>query len=118
MRHKNKGIILDRKKASREALLRNLATSLILFEKIKTTQAKAKAVQPFVEHYIHIGKKGGLTARRKLLQDLYDKNAVKKLLEYYPKRFSTRTSGYTRIIKIKPRLGDGAKMTQIEILPL
>ena len=66
MRHRNSGKILDRKKGPREALLRNLATSIVLFEKVKTTKAKAKAVRPLVERMITAGKRGGLVSRRKL----------------------------------------------------
>ena len=71
MRHRHKGKILDRKKEPRRALLRSLATSLILYEKIKTTEAKAKAVRPYIEKMITKGKKGTLAARRELLKDLY-----------------------------------------------
>ena len=65
MRHRNKGKILDRKKSPREALLRNLATSVVLYEKVRTTRAKAKAVAPLVEKYITLAKKGDLAARRR-----------------------------------------------------
>lgn len=116
MRHQKRGKILDRKKAPREALLRNLATSVILYEKVQTTQAKAKAVRPIVERLITTAKKNDLTARRQLLAVLYHKNAVKKALEVLGPRYKDRQGGYTRITKIGQRQGDGAKVAQIEFV--
>ena len=81
MRHRVKKTILGRTKAPRNALLRNLATSLILYEKMKTTETKAKFVRPYVEKLITLGKKNDLHARRELLSKLYDGSAVKKVLE-------------------------------------
>lgn len=116
MRHRKKGKILDREKASRQALLRNLATSLIFYEKIKTTEAKAKALRPVVEKMISKGKKGTLHARRELLKDLYLENAVKKIMEELGPRYKERAGGYTRIVKLGHRQGDGAEMVQIEFV--
>lgn len=116
MRHRNKGKILDRKKAPRKALLRNLATSVILYEKIKTTTTKAKAVKPLVEKMVTIAKKNDLTARRRLLEVLYNKKAVAKALEVLGPRYQTRKGGYTRITKIGIRKGDGAEVSQIEFV--
>lgn len=116
MRHQKKGKILGRKQGPKRALLKNLAASVILHEKVKTTKAKAKAVQPVVEKLITSGKKGDLNARRKLLSYLPDENAVKKVLEEVAPKYKERAGGYTRIVKIGPRRGDGAEMVQIELV--
>ena len=116
MRHRKKGKILDRKKAPREALLRNLATSIVLYEKVKTTEAKAKAVKPLVEKAITTSKAGTLAARRNLMKVFYTEQPVKKLLEVLGPRYQERPGGYARIIKLGPRKGDGADMVQIELV--
>ena len=116
MRHRKKGKILDRKKASRKALLRSLATSLVLYEKIKTTEAKAKALKPIIEKLITKGKKNDLTSRRELHKYLYLANAVKKVLEDLSPRYKDRKGGYTRIIRLNSRQGDAAQMVQIEFV--
>lgn len=116
MRHRSKTKILGREKAPRQALLRGLATSVIIYEKVKTTEAKAKAVKPVVEKLITTAKKNDLTARRKLLSVLYHKNAVNKALEVLGPRYQDRKGGYTRIVKLGKRQGDGAEMVQIEFV--
>lgn len=116
MRHRNKTKILDRKKAPREALLRNLATSVILYEKVTTTTAKAKAIRPIVEKLVTIAKTNDLQSRRKLLEVLYDKNAVAKALEVLGPRYKERNGGYTRITALGKRQGDGADVSQIEFV--
>lgn len=116
MRHRVKGKILDRKKEPREMMLKNLAASVLIFEKIKTTEAKARAVKPLVEKLITVAKKGGLAARRKLIVSLPQKMAVKKAMEVLGKRYEERNGGYTRIIKLGARQGDGAEMARIELV--
>lgn len=116
MRHRNKNKILDRAKAPRELMIRNLASSLILYEKIKTTKAKAQVVRPVVEKMISSAKAGDLNARRGLIKVLLQKNAVKKAIEVLGKRYLERPGGYTRIIKLDNRKGDGAQMVQIELV--
>lgn len=116
MRHRVKGKILGREKASREMMLRNLASSILIYEKVKTTEAKAKAVKPIVEKMITVAKFGDLTARRKLIDTLPQKLAVKKAMEVLGKRYQDRNGGYTRIIKLGNREGDGAKVVQIELV--
>lgn len=116
MRHRKKGKILDRKKASRKALLRNLATSVIVYEKVKTTKAKARAVKPLVEKLVTLAKKNDLATRRKLLEILYHKKAVNKILEVLGPRYKDRHGGYTRIINLGRRQGDGAEIVQIEFV--
>jgi len=116
MRHRNKGSILDRKKGPREALLRNLATSLVLYEKVKTTRAKARAVRPIVEKMITAGKRGTLQSRRKLSSFFYGENVAKKIMEDLGPRYKNRNGGYTRTTKLVSRQGDGAEMVQIELV--
>lgn len=116
MRHHKKKVTLDRKKAPRVALLKSLAASLVLHEKMQTTKAKAKAVQPIVEKMITLGKKNTLFARRQLLAFFPTENPVKKIMEDLNKRYAGRVGGYTRIIKMGPRQGDGAEMVQIELV--
>lgn len=116
MRHQKKGKTLDRKKQPREALLRGLAASLILYEKVKTTEAKAKAVKPLVEKLITKGKENTLANRRYLHKYLYTENAVKKVLEVLGPKYKERQGGYTRIVKLGQRPGDGAKTVQIELV--
>ena len=116
MRHRNKTKTLGRKKAPREALLRSLATSLILYEKIKTTEAKAKVLRPYVEKMITLGKKNTLHARRQLLAKLYLESAVKKALDELSPRYKERKGGYLRIVKLGYRQGDAAKMVKIEFV--
>lgn len=116
MRHRNVNKILDRKKAPRKALMRSLATNLVLYEKIKTTDGKAKVLRPLIERLISKGKANNLTARRYLGRVLYGDNAVKKVLEVLSPKYLDRKGGYVRIIKINQRLGDAAKMVLIEFV--
>jgi len=116
MRHRKKGKILDRQKAPREMMLRNLASSVLIYEKIETTEAKAKAVKPFVERLITKAKKGDLANRRILISKLPQKNAVNKIMDVLGKRYENRNGGYTRIIKIGNRQGDGANMAILELV--
>lgn len=116
MRHRKKGTILGREKAPREALLRNLAASVILYEKVKTTQAKAKAVKSLVEKAITSGKSPTLASRRKLMSFFYTEHPVKKIFEVLGPRYQDRAGGYTRIVKIGARKNDGAEMVQIELV--
>lgn len=116
MRHRKKRKSLSRKKAPRELMLRNLATSIILYEKVQTTEAKAKAVRPIVEGLITKGKENSLHNLRYLLSRTSVENAAKKVIEDLGPRYKTRPGGYTRIIKLDRRQGDGAAMAQIELV--
>ena len=116
MRHRVKGAILSRTKGPREALLRNLATSVILYEKVKTTKAKAKFVRPLVERAISIGRAKTVDTRRKLHTMFTLENAVKKVLEELGPKYASRKGGYTRITPIGRRQGDAAEMVQIELI--
>lgn len=116
MRHRKKGRTLGRKKEPREMMLKNLAASILMYEKVKTTEAKAKEVRSLVERLITVSKKGDLAARRKLIETLPQKMAVRKAVEVLGARFKDRQGGYTRIIKLGVRQGDGAKIVQIELV--
>lgn len=116
MRHQKHKITLDRKTGPRRALLRNLATSVVLYEHVQTTRAKAKAVQPMVEHCVTAAKKGTLAARRELVATLTHPNAVRKAFDVLAPRYKERTGGYTRIVKIGRRVGDAAEIVQIEFV--
>lgn len=116
MRHRSKKNTLDRLKAPRQAMLNNLAASVVLYEKVQTTEAKAKAVKPLVEKLITKGKSNTLHSRRELMKVLPVENATKKILEVLGPKYQTRPGGYTRIVKIGPRQGDGAMMVQIELV--
>ena len=95
--------------------MRSLARSLILKEKIKTTEAKAKELSPFVEKLITRAKKGDLASKRILLQS-FSKNIVKKIFDVLGPRYQERKGGYTRILKMGPRKSDGASIVIIELI--
>lgn len=119
MKHCQKIRKFSREKDQRKALLKGLATNLILREKIKTTEAKAKELRPFVEHLITRGKKakdGGNLASVKQLAGILPEAARKKIINQIALRYKTRAGGYTRIIKLTPRKTDGAKMAIIELV--
>lgn len=116
MRHRNTTKTLGRKKASREAMLRNLATSIILHESVKTTKAKAKVVKPIVERAITRGKENTIHNRRELMKLLMTEGAVNKVLEVLGPRYATRPGGYTRLTKLGSRQGDGADMVEISFV--
>jgi large subunit ribosomal protein L17 len=116
MRHRNTNKILDREKGPRELMLRNLASSIIMYEKVKTTEAKAKVVRTLLEQMITVAKKGDLAARRRLIATLPQVLAVRKAMEVLGPRYKDRQGGYSRIIKLGSRKGDGAEMVQIELV--
>jgi large subunit ribosomal protein L17 len=116
MRHRLKGKKLSRDSAQRKALLRNLVTSFLEKERIRTTLAKAKATRPIAEKMITLGKKNSLQSRRLALRFIYKRDVVKKLFDEIGPRFSERPGGYTRIVKTGPRAGDGAEMAILELV--
>ncbi|NLA10651.1 MAG: 50S ribosomal protein L17 [Firmicutes bacterium] len=107
---------LSRKSGPRKALLRSQVTALLKYGQIKTTAAKAKAIQPAAEKMITLGKRGGLHARRQALAYLYDETVVKELFEKIGPSCEDRAGGYTRITPIGPRRGDSAPMVIIELV--
>ncbi|MFA5829285.1 MAG: 50S ribosomal protein L17 [Candidatus Gracilibacteria bacterium] len=117
MRHQNSQPKLSRPRDARRLLLGNLATSLITHEKIQTTRAKAKAVQPIVDRLITIAKtKDKMIAIRELNRTLQSELSSKKVMEELTKRYAERPSGFTRITQIKFRPGDAALIVQIELV--
>lgn len=97
-------------------MLRNLVASVIIYEKVKTTEAKAKAVKPLLEKCITLSVKGGLSARRELISLLPQPLAVKKAMEILSNKYKDRRGGYSRIVKLGSRKGDGAAVAQIELV--
>jgi large subunit ribosomal protein L17 len=116
MRHQLSGKKLGRNSSQRKALLRSLVTSFLEKERIRTTLSKAKETRPIAEKMITLAKTNSLHARRQALQYIYKKDAVKKLFEDIGPRFTERPGGYTRIIKLGPRAGDGAEMAILELV--
>jgi len=115
MRKRKRGRKLSRKKDQRAALLKSLALAFFSKEKIKTTEAKAKTLAPFVEKQITRAKIGDLHSRR-LLRKFFSEKIVKKLIEEVGPRYKERKGGYTRIIKLGQRESDGARMAIIELV--
>ncbi|HHU30390.1 MAG: 50S ribosomal protein L17 [Bacillota bacterium] len=105
-----------RRSDHRRAMLRNLATSIILAEKVRTTEAKAKQLRSITEKMITLGKQNTLHARRQVLAYLLDETAVKKLFDEIAPRYVGREGGYTRILKLGRRRGDAAPMAIIELV--
>ena len=116
MRHRRAGWKLGRNTEHRRALLRNLATSLIVEERIETTLTKAKAMRPHVEKMITLGKLGTVHARRQALSYLMTPESVDRLFSVVAKRYGDRNGGYTRITRSYVRQGDAAEMAYIELL--
>ncbi len=116
MRHRKKGRQLGRNSKHRWALFRSLVTSLLDHERIETTEAKAKAVRGLADHMITLGKQGRLHDRRLALSFLRSKGVVSKLFDDVAGRFSNRPGGYTRMVKTRRRVGDGANMVALELV--
>src|SRR5437763_5624815 len=116
MRHHRAGKKLGRDSAHRKALYANLAGSLIEHGRIRTTEAKAKAVKPFAEQMITLGKRGDLAARRQAIAELRSQDVVHQLFADVAPRFAERPGGYTRIVKLGPRQGDAADMVYLELV--
>ena len=116
MRHRKAHRKLGRTSAHREAMFRNMVTSLFEHERIVTTVQKAKELRPIAEKMITLAKKGDLHARRQALSYIRSKDIVAKLLDEIKDQFSDRQGGYTRIIKTGVRQGDAASMAIIELV--
>ncbi len=116
MAHQIDGRKLGRPTDHRLALFRNQVTDLLRYEKIVTTEAKAKEVRRFAENMITLAKRGDLSARRRALAFIYDKKVVRKLFSELAQRYAHRPGGYTRIIKLGRRQGDGAPLVQLELV--
>ena len=116
MRHGRTGKKLGRDASHRRALYANLACSLIEHGRIRTTEAKAKAVKPYAEKMITLGRRGDLHARRQALAELRSQEVVHQLFSDVAPRMADRPGGYTRIVKLGPRFGDAAEMVYLELV--
>jgi len=116
MRHRAKGRQLSRTSTHRRALLNNMATSLFKHDGIETTEAKAKELRPFAEKLITLARRGDLHARRLVERRIKDREVLGRLFAELGPRFASRPGGYTRILKLGHRPGDGAEVARIELL--
>jgi len=116
MRHNAGYRKLGRTSSHRRALLRNLATDLFRHERLTTTMPKARELRPYAERLITLARRDDLHARRQVVMQIADKTVVKKLFDTLGPRFATRPGGYTRALKLGPRLGDGADMAIVELV--
>jgi large subunit ribosomal protein L17 len=116
MRHRKSGVKLNRTTSHRQAMFRNMVTSLLKYDRIKTTEAKAKELRRWADHIVTLAKRGDLHARRLAMSIVREKDVVHKIFEEAPKRFGSSNGGYTRIIKIGRRPGDAAAMTLVELI--
>jgi len=116
MRHRVAGRKLGRRTDHRWALYRNQVTSLLAYEKIVTTEAKAKEIRSLAEKMITLGKDGNLASRRRALAFITDKKVVEKLFNEIAPEYNARIGGYTRLVKLGPRRGDNAPMAQVELV--
>lgn len=116
MQHQRTNRKLGMKTAHRLSMLRNMATSLVIHERLRTTDTRAKEVRRVVERMITLGKKGDLNARRRAAQIIRGGDAVKKLFDEIAPRYQSRNGGYTRIVRVGHRNGDNAPMVIIELV--
>lgn len=116
MRHRAKGRQLSRTASHRKALLNNMAASLFAHERVVTTTAKAKELRPFAERLITLARRGDLHARRLVERRIHDRAILARLFSEIGPRFAGRPGGYTRILKLGHRKGDGADTARIELL--
>ncbi len=116
MRHRCAGRQFGRNSGHRKALFRSLVTSFFEHERIETTEAKAKEIQPMTEEMITLGKKGDLSAIRQAASFIRSRDVVNRLFKEIAPRFATRNGGYTRLVKTRRRLGDGAEMAILELI--
>jgi large subunit ribosomal protein L17 len=116
MRHGMHGRGFSRYSAHRKAMFENLAASLIKHEQITTTLPKAKDLRPIVERLITMGRRGGLSVRRRAIATLHDEKLADKLVTTLAERYKARPGGYTRIVKAGYRYGDNAAMAVIELV--
>jgi large subunit ribosomal protein L17 len=117
MRHRNDHRKLSRKTPHRTAMLRNMVTSLLDHEEIRTTDAKAKEIRRVAERMITLGKRGSLHDRRNALRTLRSRDVAAKVFGPLAERYRQRPGGYTRILKLGPRPGDGAPVSIVQLIP-
>ncbi len=116
MRHRKSGVKLNRTTSHRQAMFRNMVTSLFKYDRITTTDAKAKELRRWADHIVTLAKRGDLHARRLAMSIVREKDVVHRIFEAAPERFGNINGGYTRIIKVGRRPGDAAAMTMVELL--
>jgi large subunit ribosomal protein L17 len=116
VRHRAEHKQLSRTASHRRALLANMATSLFRHDRIETTEAKAKELRPYAERLITLARRGDLHARRLVERKIKDREVTHRLFAELGKRFAARPGGYTRIVKLRHRPGDGADVARIELL--
>lgn len=116
MRHGSRDRQLSRTSSHRRAMLRNMATSLFQHDRIVTTEAKAKELRPYAERLITMARRGDLHARRQVERRIKDRAVSGRLFKEIGPRFAARPGGYTRIVKLGHRDGDGAEIARIELL--
>jgi large subunit ribosomal protein L17 len=116
MRHRAKGRQLSRTSSHKRAMLRNMATSLFQHDRVVTTTAKAKELRPYAERLITLARRGDLHARRQVERRIKDRAVSGRLFTEIGPRFAARPGGYTRIVKLGHRVGDGAELARIELL--
>lgn len=116
MRHRKSGVKLNRTTSHRQAMFRNMVTSLLKHDRIQTTDAKAKELRRWADHIVTLAKRGDLHARRIAMSIVREKDVVHKIFEEAPERFGSINGGYTRIVKIGRRPGDAAAMTLVELV--
>lgn len=115
MRHRKAGVKLNRTGSHRRAMFRNMVTSLLKHDRIKTTDAKAKEIRRWADHVITLAKRGDLHARRRALSIVREKAVVHKVFAEAPTRFAGVEGGYTRVVKIGHRAGDSAPVSVVEL---
>ncbi len=118
MRHRKAGVKLGRTSSHRKAMFRNMVTSLFKYEKIRTTDVKAKELRSWADHLVTLAKRGDLHARRQALSIIREKSVVHKLFAEAKEKFGSRQGGYTRIIKLGKRPGDAAPISVVELITM
>jgi large subunit ribosomal protein L17 len=116
MRHRARSVKLGRSQAHRSAMYRNMVTSLLAHERIETTDAKAKQVRRLADRMITLGKRGTLHARRQALAVIRDRDVAAKVFDDLAERFRSRPGGYTRVLKVRRRVGDAAELSIVELV--
>jgi large subunit ribosomal protein L17 len=116
MRHRYRHGKLGRNASHRKALLRNMVTSLLAQERIETTDAKAKELRRVADKMITLGKRGDLHARRLALSVIRDRDVTAKVFDKLAERYKERPGGYTRVLKVRQRVGDAAPMSIVELV--
>ena len=116
MRHRKSGRRFDMATSQRRAMFRNITTAVLEHGSVMTTEARAKESRRFVERMVTLGKRGTLHARRQALAFVYDPHVVRLLFEEIALRYAERPGGYTRVVKLNQRKGDGSKMARLELV--